>query len=92
MTRTFEVDLERPHTFQNLGGFRCKVQDAREFPNLKQAERSARTLCRMHRCPVTIRQWDRDDRLAHCTPIATVNSDGLGRIWTDLSWDGARLL
>ena len=89
----FEVSINRRVAKHKNRG------NAAWFDNLAKAERSARRLCRLNECDVTIwaKAWDVERVAPHFAHsvflaqprdvwvIATCRIDALGRIWTDVS-------
>lgn len=57
----------------------------RVFSTFVEAEKFARRRHRTYKCPQTI-LFDSGSGYA----LATVRSDALGRLWTDLTWMGSR--
>jgi hypothetical protein len=95
---TFDVHCEVP---LDLEGYDCRRamnrcaswhMVYREFDNVRSAERSARTLCRINRVPATITERTVTAKTFTTRDVATVRTDSYGRVWTDMSWHGATIL
>jgi hypothetical protein len=59
---------------------------------MEQAIRSAKALHRLHRVPVDIAEVRTTPKHRHFEAVARVSRDSAGRVWTDLTWEGAKLL
>lgn len=61
----------------------------RSFPTAQAAEKAARICCKRFGGVVTIAVEDKNGK---STVFAAVSTDSLGRTWTDLNNEGAKLL
>ena len=79
---TYEVTGTKRTNRWALGHLVETYHESPRFRTVAQAERSARTLCRLYGGT-----WDIDERVpnrSHSVPLAHVKTDALGRMWTDV--------
>jgi hypothetical protein len=94
MTTTFEVHCEVFKGASFALPRECVVDvKGKEWPSLDSAVRSARTFCRKYGGPVTVTKIERGaDTSFRRTEVAAVRRDAFDRVWTDTTWEGARLI
>lgn len=91
----FNVVYEKLSNRHGIAGLpRIPMHFDKEWTTLESAERSARTLCRIHRVEVRIeRKLEKIPRLGPTTEtIAFCRIDALDRVWTDIALAGEKLL